>query len=287
MDIMAKQLVSQPTQQAFRETLVGFVLREIRDFFDAACVPLGELPPSHDINGERRTLVEEYYAGVDWTSWADVKRVIAAYETILIELSTRSTDPLRGQEWMRTDFAKLLRLLRRDGFIWKNDRLIPEHGAKLLLPKVSGSEYFDDTTLNEHLRRIEDGILQDPGLAIGSAKELVETVSKMVLDHYGEPTEKSRENLPQLVGRALDCLDLKAEKITDGARAASASRRVLGSLAGIAGGMAEIRNSFGTGHGRRTATGVPARYAHLMVGASATLCHFMMATYKDKLPRES
>lgn len=283
---MAQQLVSPQTRQAFRETLVGFVLREISDFFDAAGVPLGELPAGRQISGQRRTLVEEYYAGVDWTDWSDVRRVIAAYEAILIDLSTRSADPFGGQDWARTESKKLVRLLRRDGFVWEGDRLLPEHGTNLLLPKVTGSEHFDGATLREHLRRIEDGILQDPALAIGSAKELVETISKMVLHHYGEPTEKARESLPQLVGRALECLDLKAEKVPDAARAADASRKVLGSLAGIAGGMAEIRNSFGTGHGRHTANGITARHAHLMVGASATLCHFMMATYEDRIQRE-
>lgn len=277
---MAQQLVSPQTRQAFRETLVGFVLREIRDLFDTAGVRLGKLPPDRQISGQRRTLVEEYYAGVDWTDWSDVSRVIDAYEAILIELSTR------GHEWAMTEYEKLVRLLRRDGFVWEGDRLLPEHGTNLLLPKVTGSEHFDGATLREHLRRIEDGILQDPALAIGSAKELVESISKMVLRHYGEPHEKHRESLPQLVGRALGCLDLKAEKVPDAARAADASRKVLGSLAGIAGGMAEIRNAFGTGHGRHVATGITARHAHLMVGASATLCHFMMATYEDRLQRE-
>lgn len=284
---MKRVLISPSTRNAFREILVGFVLREIDDFFDAGGVPWNELPADRLVGGQRRSRVEEYYASVDWSDWSDVKGIIAAYESILIAVDARSTNPHVDQKEHLAEFEKLIRLLRRDGFRWEEDRLLPEHGMSELLPKIDSFENFDGAALREHLRRIEDGIVCDPALAIGSAKELVESVSKMVLYHYSEPTEKSRENLAQLVGRALDRLDLKAEKVRDAALAADASRKVLGSLAGIVSGMAEIRNNFGTGHGRHTANGITARHAHLMVGAAATLCHFMMATYEDRIQRES
>lgn len=284
--LMGRSLLSKQTRTAFRELLVGYVLREIADFFDGAGVPLGELPEHLTISGQRRTLVEEYYAGVDWTSWGDVRAVLRAYEAILLDLSSRAEDPFQPSEEAASEVAKLTRLLRRDGVVWENDRLKLEHD-RAILSLAQESEHFDGAALGEHLRRIEASVLDDPPLAIGSAKELVETVSKMVLVHYGLETDKKREKLPQLVNRALDCLDLKADKIPKASKAAESSRKVLGSLAGITQGMAEIRNAFGTGHGRATASAIKPRHAMLMVGAAATLTRFMMATYEERLREEA
>jgi len=281
---MGKDLVSAQTRQAFRETLSGsIVLREISGFFDAACVPMGNLPPPGRVSGERRTLVEQYYGAVDWARWDDVRRVLVAYESILIDLASRGSASFGAPESVAREQEKLVRLLKRDGFEWNNDRLTPAASVAVAIPLSNSSPHFDSATLQEHLRRIEDGILQDPGLAIGSAKELVESVAKMVLHHFGQPTDKDRETFSQLVGRALGALDLKAEKINDASVAAEASRKVLGSLAGIAGGMAEIRNAFGTGHGRRHASGITVRHARLMVGSAATLCQFMISTYEERI----
>ena len=69
--------------------------------------------------------------------------------------------------------------------------------------------------------------------------------------------------------------------------AVESSRKVLGSLAGITQGLAELRNLYGTGHGRARTSGILPRHAMLMVGASATIARFMMATYEDRKKAEA
>lgn len=62
----------------FREFCVNhLVLRQIDDVFTMAGVQQAELPPSIQVSGQRRTLVEQYYAGIDWASESDVSKFFA------------------------------------------------------------------------------------------------------------------------------------------------------------------------------------------------------------------
>jgi len=64
-------VISKQTRVAFREHLVGWTLRTITDLFDAADVARGS--PAGLTSGARRSLVEEYYAGVNWSTTADTQ----------------------------------------------------------------------------------------------------------------------------------------------------------------------------------------------------------------------
>lgn len=60
-------------------------------------------------------------------------------------------------------------------------------------------------------------------------------------------------------------------------------RRVLGSLGGIVSGIAELRNSYGTGHGKPSGSGgLGLRHARLAVGAASTLAAFLFETFNDR-----
>ena len=55
-----EELISIKTRQVFREYMVGWVLRQINDEFDAARIDC-DLKYDPPLSGERRTLVEQYY----------------------------------------------------------------------------------------------------------------------------------------------------------------------------------------------------------------------------------
>jgi hypothetical protein len=57
--------ISKKTRSAFREHLVGWTSRTIGELFDGADVQRGA--PRQQVSGQRRQLVEEYFAGLDWT----------------------------------------------------------------------------------------------------------------------------------------------------------------------------------------------------------------------------
>ena len=79
-------LIGKTTRNEFREALVGFVLRDIEMFFDGVGLTCKEdyNPP---LTGARRTLVEQYYASIDFSSQSDIKKLLAAYGEIILRMN--------------------------------------------------------------------------------------------------------------------------------------------------------------------------------------------------------
>src|SRR2546425_6358146 len=122
-------LISKHTRQAFREHLVGWTLRRISDLFDACDISRGQ--PSAITTGERRSLVEEYYAGVDWSSTREIRKMLRAYEEILTSLESDIGAGAYVGEQGRRELQKLTLLLKRDGYIYEHGRLSPVVGIDL------------------------------------------------------------------------------------------------------------------------------------------------------------
>lgn len=82
--------------------------------------------------------------------------------------------------------------------------------------------------------------------------------------------------------------DPKAVKLTPddipaAAKGAESIRVLLSNLASIAGRLAELRNLYGTGHGKAPSTeGLDARHARLAVGAATTLVAFLFETHRER-----
>lgn len=264
------ETISKQTRVAFREHLVGWTLRTITDLFDAADIPRRDLPAGTFISGARRSLVEEYFAGVDWSSPKDTRKVLRAYEQILRELETNSSD------WGQKALQKFVTMLRRDGFAYANGHLVPVSGIDLATIE-DGSAVIGRQTLRDHLRRIEQSIDTDPAQAIGSAKELVETVAKLVLKHHHQDPDQFG-TLQQLLKQALKCLNLSNEDMPESKKGSDSIRQVFSGLAQIVGGTAELRNLYGTGHGRVRAGGLEPRHARFVVGAAGTVTRFLLET---------
>jgi hypothetical protein len=258
-------LISRRTRIAFREHLVGWSLRSIADLFDAVDIPHTGLPPERLPGGARRSLVEEYYTGVDWSSTRDVHKVLAVYEQILAGLRD---DPDQRE--------RLAGLLRRDGFIYGDGHL--RSIAPVDLTKVHvASGLVDRSALTEHLRRIEQGVESDPAQAIGSAKELLETAAKLVLNQFDEDPEKY-DTLQQLTKQAMRCLNPALDDLPTASKGAGAIKQVVAGLAQVVGGVAELRNLYGTGHGRVAGVRLETRHAQLVVGACSTLTIYLLET---------
>lgn len=140
---------------------------------------------------------------------------------------------------------------------------------------------IDAIQLADQIRRMEQTMHTDPALAIGTAKELVETVCKTILSERGKEITGTPD-MPTLTKEAFKELKLVPEGIPEEARGAKTIRVLLSNLGSIANNLAEIRNLYGTGHGHLgTAKGLRARHAKLAVGAAATLAMFLFETHKD------
>lgn len=70
-------IISPLLRNDFREFCVNYlVLREINNIFTMAGVRKGILPEDMVVSGQRRTLVEEYYASFDWHNHSDVAKFL-------------------------------------------------------------------------------------------------------------------------------------------------------------------------------------------------------------------
>jgi hypothetical protein len=273
-------LIAPGTRRIFREHLVDTsVLRDIHGHFDDQGIPEVELPPDKLPSGQRRSLIEKYYAGVDWTSQADVQKVLRIFEQIIRAQAPSEYDPTPSEV-----FEKLNTALRRDGYVFEgtraDGRLVSRTGIDLARV-ADASSIVDRATLRDHVRRIEQSIDADPAQAIGSAKELVETAAKHVLEQCGKDPD-AFETFPQLVKAAVRTLDLACDAIPDSKTGAQALAMLTGGLGQIAEATATIRNLYGTGHGRTRTAGADGRHARLVVGACSTLAAFLLETLDSR-----
>lgn len=142
---------------------------------------------------------------------------------------------------------------------------------------------LDSNYVIQQITRMEASVFDDPALAIGTAKELIETCCKTVLQERGKEVD-SRWDLSQLVKSTSRELRLIPESIYDEKKAAETVRRVLGNLAAITQGIAELRNEYGTGHGKdANHKGLSPRHARLAVSAASTLAIFLVQTHREEI----
>ena len=114
------------------------------------------------------------------------------------------------------------------------------------------------------------------------AKELVEAASLRLLDDAGVEPAKGW-TLQQLFKKAAKTLDLTVDSVSEEKAGAEEIRKVLAGLAQVVMGTAELRNRFGTGHGRhRRLSGLGPRHARLAAGAAVTLVHFLLETRAER-----
>ena len=140
---------------------------------------------------------------------------------------------------------------------------------------------FDARHLSEQIRRIEQSINDDPALAIGTAKELVETCCKTILSERGKPITGTPD-IPTLTKATLKELNLVPEGIHEQSRGSDVIKRLLSNLGTIGNGLAELRGLYGTGHGKDgKSSGLSARHAKLAVGAASTLATFLFDTHQE------
>jgi hypothetical protein len=129
----------------------------------------------------------------------------------------------------------------------------------------------------QQLTQMEGAVDTDPELAIGKAKEFVESICKTILDERNVEHDR-KDDLPTIVKKTTKALHLTTDDISDTAKAADTIKKMLNNLGTIVQGSAELRNAYGTGHGKsksQAKSALTPRHARLAVGAarrSASSC---------------
>ena len=146
----------------------------------------------------------------------------------------------------------------------------------------AAADTLDAGWMRHEIQRLERAIDNDPSLAVGTAKELVETCCKTILNRRKVGYPKGSD-LPKLVKLVSTELKLVPEGISEAAKGAEVIRSILRNLATITQGLAELRGLYGTGHGRDGKyRGLGPRHARLAVASAVAFIDFVTDTYHER-----
>ncbi|MBN9247740.1 MAG: abortive infection family protein [Hyphomicrobium sp.] len=267
----AADLISKRTRNAFREELVGWTLAEISTEFDNE----GFSPDhTHDpqVSGQRRGLVEQLYHAIDFGDPRQASRVLEVFHTVVVKARSSNTEIAQA----------LVDHLHRDGVDTQGASFkLPIRAHTSLQPLSAVAASLTAEQLHSQIARINASIETDPALAIGTAKEMVETTCKTILADLG--AEHATLDLGDLVKAASKALKLVPDGVPNETKGADAIKKTLRSLGATVAGLGEMRNFYGSGHGQDgRPKGLKPRHARLAVGAASTLAMFLFETHDDR-----
>jgi hypothetical protein len=144
--------------------------------------------------------------------------------------------------------------------------------------KAAIKQYLNTAYVNGKIDIMNEAVYKDTDLALGTAKELLETICKSILKQKGA-TIKTDWTLPQLLNATTASLDFKPKQADDPTKAEKAIKQILGGISSIVHGVAELRNGYGTGHGKDADfKGLEPKYAKLFVGVVSEIAILYLAT---------
>lgn len=119
----------------------------------------------------------------------------------------------------------------------------------------------------------------DPEGAITSARTLLETVCKHVLDET-RGTYNEKDDLPALYRAVATTLNIAPSQHTE-----EAFKRILGGATSVVEGLGSLRNKIGDAHGKGKAAVRPtARHAQLAVNLAGAMATFIVETWRERNP---
>ncbi|MCP4633700.1 MAG: abortive infection family protein [candidate division Zixibacteria bacterium] len=195
-------------------------------------------------------------------------------------------DTDKSEAWVRIFNSKL----SADGWIIKGIKQIsnkPVYGAlKMESGTVSieeNSESLEKLINSDYIRlemdRIKSSIKADPSLAIGTSKELIETICKTILDER-KVTYNENDDFTTLAKNTFKILNLAPSHLHNQGKINESLKIFNSNLISALGRLAELRNPLGTGHGK-TATfkGLETRHAKLAAGIASAIAVFIYETH--------
>jgi hypothetical protein len=145
------------------------------------------------------------------------------------------------------------------------------------LKKMLNADY-----VTQQISLMESSIEISPHISIGIAKELIETCCKSIFEERREEYDKNWD-LPKLMKETTKLLKLTPDDIPNEIKAVGSIKQILGSLSSVVQGISEIRNEYGSGHGKDGKfKGLQPRHAKLAVGAASTLAIYLLETHELK-----
>jgi len=145
------------------------------------------------------------------------------------------------------------------------------------------TEKFDSAYIARQLARLSENVDKDPEAAIGASKEFLETLCKHIIKRRGGIVPVGAD-FGELNSAARGLLNLLPENVDNEKLGSQSLKKVFGGIGSIFSGITELRNLYGTGHGKDSQTvGVTAIHAHLIVGLTASLGKFLFEIHSETI----
>lgn len=154
------------------------------------------------------------------------------------------------------------------------------YGATTVITNYNNtSAVLDNAEVNKQTERIKAAIENgDPALAIGTSKDLLETVLKQILEKLDQPNEYTDI---QLLLKKVQ-IHLNIDPNSERTKAHTKLKRTLSSLGQLVVGVAEMRNLAGTGHGKTQSPYVDPNHALLVVNTTYTISTYLINLLHDQ-----
>ncbi|WP_082780746.1 abortive infection family protein [Cephaloticoccus primus] len=226
----------------------------------------------------------------DWVFYDERFNLIGCDDTIFLKFICEMLHPV-----VRTNSREVNRLhqefnkhLQVTGFEIIKKNHLPGYGFidRNQVPSLNSMRETFQEIGSEYIKKQIDRIYSDLNKGevdrvIGTAKELIETCCKSILEERGKDSQNG--NIMNLLKCTLKVLNLAPEDTPEQAKAKEPIKKLLNALLNIVQNIAELRNHYGTGHGRQaSAKGLQLRHAKLVAGAASTLALFLMDTHEER-----
>jgi hypothetical protein len=170
-------------------------------------------------------------------------------------------------------------LSNRAVYGWRN---VNKHNTVIQIQADNLIQKFNSDYIRAQINTMNMAINNNPYESIGKAKELLETCCKTILNNKNVIINNDWDII-KLTKETCSVLKLTPDNIDNSAKASDTIKKLLANLSVISQSMAELRNSYGSGHGKDAKfRGLSPRHARLAVGASVTAVHFLWETFEEK-----
>ncbi|MCL4461584.1 MAG: abortive infection family protein [Nitrospirae bacterium] len=193
-----------------------------------------------------------------------------------LKLLQNFNDQLRKEGWNIVEEEKIG---GRPRFIPKRIQL---DGGRSISRARSVADALEAGWMQKEIERLENWVDRDPALAIGTAKDLVESCCKTILSKRGIEVS-NKLDMSDLTKKLTKELKLVPEGISDSAKGAESIKKILHNLSALTQYLSELRGLYGSGHGRNGKhRGLEPRHARLAVGVAVAFIDFVTETHKQR-----
>lgn len=191
------------------------------------------------------------------------------YEILYTDFERETTDNGASEDISKSNYGSMYRKCKEVA-----NRLSPS-GQYVIASAQNITEAFSSDYIDNQVQIMLSMQKENPTEAIGKSKELIESCCKAILESHNKQYDKNWD-VPKLTNETMSLLKVTPEDIPNEIKGEKNIKAILGNLKSIATNVAELRNMYGSGHGKSpTYKGLEERHAKLAIGSTLTLVNFL------------